>query len=249
MIYFVGAGAGDPELITLKGYRLLGEADLVIYAGSLVNPKLLDYCKKEATIENSAGMDLDTIVRLMVEADKQGKTVVRLHTGDPSLYGAIGEQMEKLLQAGVDFEIIPGVSSFLAAGAALRREFTVPDGTQTVILTRLAGRTPVPETERLRELARHKATMAIFLSVGMIDSVVEELGSGYGPETPVAVVEKVSWPEERIIHGKLKDLAKLVKEAGITKTALIFVGEFLTVSGLSKLYDKGFSHGYRKARE
>jgi len=249
VIYFVGAGAGDPELITLKGYKLLREADLVIYAGSLVNPRLLDYCKEGARIENSAHMDLEAIVDLMVEADRKGETVVRLHTGDPSLYGATGEQMKRLRELNIDFKVVPGVSSFLAAGAALKREFTVPDGTQTVILTRLAGRTPVPETEKLRDLARHKSTMAIFLSVGMIDSVVEELRCGYSPETPVAVVEKASWPEERILQGQLQDLARLVKEAGIKKTALIFVGDFLTRDGLSKLYDKGFSHEYRKGPE
>lgn len=249
MIYFVGAGAGDPELITLKGYKLLREADLVIYAGSLVNPRLLEYCKEGARIENSAHMDLEAIVDLMVEADRKGETVVRLHTGDPSLYGATGEQMKRLRKLNIDFKVVPGVSSFLAAGAALKREFTVPDGTQTVILTRLAGRTPVPETEKLRDLARHKSTMAIFLSAGMIDSVVEELRQGYSPETPVAVVEKASWPEERILQGQLQDLARLVKEAGIKKTALIFVGDFLTRDGLSKLYDKGFSHEYRKGPE
>lgn len=249
MIYFVGAGPGDPELITLKGYKLLQKADLVIYTGSLVNPKLLDYCKEGARKENSAHMDLDAIIDLMVEAHRKGETVVRLHTGDPGLYGATGEQMERLRQLNIDFEIVPGVSSFLAAGAALKREFTVPGGTQTVILTRMAGRTPVPETERLRDLARHKSTMAIFLSVGMIEPVVEELSHGYSPDTPVAVVEKASWPEERILQGKLKDLARLVAEAGIKKTALIFVGDFLTAGGLSRLYDKGFSHGYRKARK
>jgi len=249
VIYFVGAGAGDPELITLKGCRLLQQAHLVIYAGSLVNPKLLDHCTEGARIENSAHMDLDTMVKLMVEADNKGETVVRLHTGDPSLYGATGEQMERLQQAGVNFEVVPGVSSFLAAGAALKREFTVPDGTQTVIITRMAGRTPVPDTEKLRDLARHQSTMAIFLSASIIDSVVKELGCGYPPETPVAVVEKVSWPEERILYGKLQELESMVKAAGITKTALIFVGEFLTREGLSKLYDKGFSHEYRQAGE
>lgn len=249
MIYFVGAGAGDPELITLKGYKLLQKAELVIYAGSLVNPELLKYCKEGVRIENSATMDLDAIIKLMVEANKQGATVVRLHTGDPALYGAIGEQMSSLSRLGIEYEVVPGVSSFLAAGAALKREFTVPDGTQTVILTRLAGRTSVPETEKLRDLAKHKSTMVIFLSVGMIESVTRELLEGYSPDTPVAVVEKVSWPGERILKGQLSQLPRLVNDAGIKKTALILVGDFLSKEGLSKLYDKGFSHEYRTARE
>ncbi|MCF8010829.1 MAG: precorrin-4 C(11)-methyltransferase [Clostridiales bacterium] len=249
MIYFVGAGAGDPELITLKGYKLLQAADLVIYAGSLVNPQLLDYCKEGARVENSAEMDLSAMVSLMAKMHQVGAEVVRLHTGDPCLYGAIGEQMNKLDKMGIDYEVVPGVSSFLAAGAALKREFTVPDGTQTVIITRMEGRTPVPETEKLRDLAKHRSTMAVFLSAGMVDKVVEELCREYPAGTPVAVVEKVSWPGERILQGELQHLPGLVKEAGIKKTALIFVGEFLSKNGLSKLYDKGFSHEYRKSRE
>ncbi len=248
MIYFVGAGAGDPELITYKGYKLLQEADLVVYAGSLVNKDVLQYVKEGARIENSAVMDLDEIIDVMVEYYNQGKKVVRLHTGDPSLYGAIGEQMEKLKEKNIPFTIVPGVSSFLAAAASLQREYTVPDGTQTVIITRLEGRTPVPASEKLSKLAAHGSSMAIFLSVGMIDKVVEELLAGYTPDTPAAVVEKASWPEERIIRGTLKDLAKMTKEAGIKKTALILVGNFLKDTGQSKLYDRAFTHEYRKGK-
>jgi precorrin-4/cobalt-precorrin-4 C11-methyltransferase len=248
VIYFVGAGAGDPELITYKGYKLLTEADLVIYAGSLVNKEILQYCKEDARIENSATMDLEEIVNSMVSAYEKGQKVVRLHTGDPSLYGAIGEQMEMLKEKGVPFTIVPGVSSFLAAAASLQREYTVPDGTQTVIITRLEGRTPVPASEKLSKLAAHGSSMAIFLSVGMIEKVVDELLEGYPPDTPAAVVEKASWPEERIITGTLKDLARMTKEAGITKTALILVGNFLSDTGRSKLYDREFTHEYREGK-
>lgn len=248
MITFVGAGSGDPELITLKGYRYLQEADLVIYAGSLVNPEILKYTKKEARIVNSAELDLEEMVAEMVNAYRAGKKVVRLHTGDPSLYGAIGEQMQRLDKEKIPYQIIPGVSSFLAAAAALKKQYTVPDGSQTMIITRLEGRTPVPEREKLGELAKHQSSMAIFLSVGMIEKVVEELKTGYPEDTPAAVVEKVSWPEERIIQGTIKTLPVLVKEAGVKKTALILVGRFLTDNGESKLYDRTFTHEYRQGK-
>lgn len=248
MITFVGAGSGDPELITLKGYRYLQEADLVIYAGSLVNPEILKYTKKEARIVNSAELDLEEMVAEMVNAYRTGKKVVRLHTGDPSLYGAIGEQMQRLDKEKIPYQIIPGVSSFLAAAAALKKQYTVPDGSQTMIITRLEGRTPVPEREKLGELAKHQSSMAIFLSVGMIEKVVEELKTGYPEDTPTAVVEKVSWPEERIIQGTIKTLPVLVKEAGVKKTALILVGRFLTDNGESKLYDRTFTHEYRQGK-
>jgi len=248
VIFFVGAGAGDPELITFKGYKLLQEADLVVYAGSLVNEKILEYCKPEAKLINSAYLNLEEIINLMLETSEKGGKVVRLHTGDPSLYGAIGEQMEILKENNIPFTIVPGVSSFLAASASLQREYTIPDKTQTLIITRLEGRTPVPDKEKLTSLAAYQASMAIFLSVGMIEQVVEELLKGYSPATPAAVVAKASWPEERIIQGSLQDLSRMTKEAGITKTALILVGDFLQYSGRSKLYDKGFSHEYRKSK-
>ncbi|WP_028309106.1 precorrin-4 C(11)-methyltransferase [Desulfitibacter alkalitolerans] len=248
MIFFVGAGSGDPELITLKGYKLLQEADLVVWAGSLVNEKVLDYTKAGARLVNSAHLDLEEIVETMVEAYNKGEKVVRLHTGDPSLYGAIGEQMELLKQKNVPFKVIPGVSSFLAAAASVQKEYTVPDGTQTVIITRMEGRTPVPARENLASLAAHGSSMAIFLSVGMIERVVEQLLEGYSPDTPAAVVEKASWPEERVLKGTLANLAQLTRDAGITKTALILVGNFLKDTGKSKLYDREFTHEYREGK-
>jgi len=247
MIYFVGAGPGDPELITLKGYHLLKRADLVIYAGSLVNEKLLDYTRPETKIYNSAQLNLEEIVELMAEGHSRGEMVVRLHTGDPSLYGAIGEQMQALDDREIPYEIVPGVSSFLAAAAAVQREYTVPDETQTLIITRIEGRTPVPPAEDMKLLAAHGSSMVIFLSVDMIEKVVEQmLQGGYSPETPAAVVEKASWPEERIVRGTLSTIAALTRAEGINKTALIMVGKFLQDTGKSKLYDREFSHGYRK---
>lgn len=247
MIYFVGAGPGDPELITLKGYHLLKRADLVIYAGSLVNEKLLEYSQPETKIYNSAQLNLEEIVVLMAEGHSRGEMVVRLHTGDPSLYGAIGEQMQALDDREIPYEIVPGVSSFLAAAAAVQREYTVPDETQTLIITRIEGRTPVPPAEDMKLLAAHGSSMVIFLSVDMIEKVVEQmLQGGYRPETPAAVVEKASWPEERIVRGTLSTIAALTRAEGINKTALIMVGKFLQDTGKSKLYDREFSHGYRK---
>lgn len=246
-VYFVGAGPGDPELLTLKGHRLLVAADLVVFAGSLVNPALLAGLKAES--RNSAGLALEEIVALMVSAQRQGRRVVRLHTGDPAIFGAIKEQMAALDRAAVPYEVVPGVSSMAAAAAALRSELTLPEVAQTVIITRQAGRTPVPERESLTSLASHQATMMIFLSVGLIEQVVTELLSGgYPGATPVAVVEKASWPEQRLVRGTLADIAPQVREAGIRKTALIAVGQVLAEGELraaSKLYDKEFSHGYR----
>lgn len=245
MIWFVGAGAGDPELITLKGYHLLQEADLVIYAGSLVNQALLNYARPQARTVNSAFLDLHEIVEYMAQAYKKGEKVVRLHTGDPGLYGAIGEQMDKLDELDIPYGVVPGVSSFLAAAASLKREYTIPDGTQTLIITRMEGRTPVPAREEMKTLAAHGCSMVVFLSVGMIDQVVQELLTGFSSQTPVAVIEKASWPEERRIMGTLENIAELTRAAGITKTALILVGDFLRQTGQSRLYDKGFSHGFR----
>ena len=247
MIYFVGAGPGDPELITVKGSRLLSEADVVVYTGSLVNPEVLHYCRPGTEIYNSAGMDLVEIIDLMQKAVKEGKKVVRLQTGDPSLYGAIQEQMDALSAVDIPFSVTPGVSSFFAAAAAIPRELTLPGISQTVILTRIEGRTPVPDTEKLSDLARHRCTMCIFLSVHMIDTVVEELLSGgYTPDTPVVIVERASWPEERVVKGTMSTISKLIKEAGITRTAMILVGQaFGADYQPSKLYDKNFAHGYR----
>ncbi len=245
-VFFVGAGPGDPELITLKGRRLLDAADLVVYAGSLVNPALLDGIG--ARCHDSAGLDLEAIMGLLVEGHRQGLRVVRLHTGDPALYGAIREQMQWLDREGVPHEVVPGVSSAFASAAALRCELTVPEVTQTVILTRQAGRTPVPERESLRNLAAAQASMCIFLSVALIERVIEDLeAGGYPATTPVAVVERASWPDERIVRGTLADIAGRVQQAGIRKTAMIVVGPALAEDShiASKLYDAGFSHEYR----
>jgi len=248
-VYFLGAGPGDPDLITVKAKNILGQADLVIYAGSLVNPEVLKFAKPGAVLHNSASMDLLPMVEMMATYVKLGRTVARLHTGDPSLYGAIAEQMAELDKAGIDYEVVPGVSSAFAAAAALRCELTLPEVNQTVIFTRLEGRTGVPKKESLGSLASHGTTMVIFLSVKSIDKVVEELKSGYPGDTPVAVVYKASWPVEKIIRGTLSDIALKVAAEGIDKTALIFVGPAIgrdTMKAYSKLYDKDFSHGYRK---
>jgi len=251
IVHFIGAGPGDAELITVKGARLLREAQVVVYAGSLVDRELVRTYAPNARVWDSAAMTLEETTRVLAEAVAAGQRVVRLHTGDPSIYGAIQEQMAELDRLGIGYAVIPGVSSAFAAAAALRQELTLPEVTQTVILTRLAGRTPVPERERLSEIARIGATMVIYLSVGMIERVVDELLQGaYTPATPVAVVARATWPDEEIIRGTLADIAGKVTEAGIGKQALIIVGDVLAareqgLGALSKLYDKGFSHGCR----
>ncbi len=248
-VYFIGAGPGDPELLTIKGRRLIDEADIIIYAGSLVNPALFDDVKPAAAIYDSASMTLDEVLTVIKQGVEEQKRVVRVHTGDPSLYGAIREQIDSLEEAGIDCAVVPGVSSFAASAAALNREFTLPDVSQTLICTRMEGRTPVPETEKLDDLASHRASMAIFLSVGMIDQVVERLTVHYPPETPAAVVMRASWPDQKIVCATLATLADKVREAGIKKTAQILVGDFLGDRyELSKLYDPGFSHEYRNAK-
>ena len=250
LIYFVGAGPGDPDLITVKGDRLLREADLVVYAGSLVNKEILDRVKEGCAIYDSATMDLEEICAKMIEYAEAGKKVVRLQTGDPSLYGALREQMGLLTEAGVDYIMVPGVSSFSAAAAAIGKEYTLPEISQTVILTRLAGRTPVPKKQALAGLAGHGASMAIFLSIGMIDKVVAELRQGYSDDTPVAVVYKASWPQEHVIEGTVGDIAEKVKAAGLKLSALILVGPFLgNPISRSKLYDSAFTHGCREGKE
>ncbi len=247
-IHFVGAGPGDPELITVKGQRFLREAEVIIYTGSLVPKALLEGLSAE--LHNSAGLNLDEVLEIMIPAWQAGKRVVRLHTGDPAIYGAINEQIARLNEQEIPYKVIPGVSSATASAAALATELTLPEVSQTVIITRRAGRTPVPEKEDLASLASHQATMLILLSVGMIDKVVEDLTKGgYDQETPVAVVEKVSWPEERLLRGTLATIGEQVKEAGITMTAIIAVGKVLAEApppALSKLYDKHFSHGFRE---
>lgn len=247
-VIFIGAGPGDPELLTLKGKKAIDSADVIIYAGSLVNPQVLGGRKPTAKVYDSAGMNLQEQIEVMHDAVKQGQSVARVHTGDPSLYGSIREQIEELKKRGIAYEIIPGVSSFLAGAAAVKREFTVPGISQTVICTRMEGKTPVPDLEKIELLASHKTSMAIFLSVGMIEKLVEKLAVYYAKETPVAVIEKASWADERIVEGTLETIACKVKEAEISKTAMILVGDFLgDYYENSKLYDAGFSHEYRTA--
>lgn len=249
-VSFVGAGPGDVELITVKGQRLLREADVIIYAGSLVNPALLSLAKQGAAIYNSASMTLDEVIEVMEQSVENNKSVVRLHTGDPSIYGAIQEQMDALDKKKISYDVIPGVSSFLATAAALKCEYTLPDVSQTVIITRLEGRTPVPEKEKLALLASHNATMCIFLSVHMIENVMNELmEGGYLADTPVAIVQKASWPEQKIFRGTIKTIGGIVTDAKIDRTAMIVVGHCLDSEyALSRLYAPEFGHMYRDAK-
>ena len=248
-VYIVGAGAGDPELITLKGHRLLKEADVIIYAGSLVNPALLDFAKAGAEIHDSASMTLPEVIETIEKAVAKGLLVVRLHTGDPSIYGAIQEQMDALKKKNIDFEVVPGVSSFLATAAALKQEYTLPGISQTVIITRNEGRTPVPEREKLRSLAAHQATMCIFLSITMLADVVKELiEGGYAPDTPIAIVQRASWPEQKIVRATLETIVAEIADKGIDRTAMIVVSRCLGAGyELSRLYAPEFSHMFREA--
>jgi precorrin-4/cobalt-precorrin-4 C11-methyltransferase len=250
MLYFIGAGPGDVDLITVKGRDILSKADVVIYAGSLVSAEHMKFCKESVEIHNSASMTLEDVVEVVKKAQEEGKIVVRLHTGDPAIYGAIKEQMDEFDKFNLEYEVIPGVSSCTAAAAAIKKEFTLPNVTQTIILTRIEGRTPVPETEDLERLASVGASMAIFLSISMIEKVVEKLRKGYGRNVPIAVVERATWEDERAIIGTLDDIAEKVKKAGITKCAQILVGDFIDCEyDKSKLYDKHFTHMYRNAVE
>lgn len=249
MIHFVGAGPGAEDLITVRGDRLLREADVVVYAGSLVNPAHLERTKPGCAVYDSASMTLEDVMDVMIPASKAGKLVVRLHTGDPSIYGAIREQMDILDAEGLDYEVCPGVSSFCGAAAALKAEYTLPDVSQTVILSRMAGRTPVPERESIRSLASHGSTMVLFLSSSLIGKLSEELiAGGYAPETPAAIVYKATWPEQAVYRTTIAQLEQTAKENNITKTALITVGGFLgDTYERSKLYDPTFTHGCREA--
>lgn len=249
MVNFVGAGPGAKDLITVRGLRLLQEADVIIYTGSLVNRDLLEYAKQECEIYNSAVMHLEEVISVMASAEEKKLMTVRLHTGDPSLYGAIREQMDRLKEIGIPYDNCPGVSSFCAAAAALQEEYTLPGVSQTVIITRMEGKTPVPEKEKIRSLAAHHATMVIFLSTGMLKKLSEELtAGGYEENTPAAICYKVSFEEEKIIRCTVKELYEAAKAANITKTALIVVGWFLGDDyELSKLYDKSFETEYRKS--
>ncbi len=249
MVHFVGAGSGAADLITLRGKRLLETADVVIYAGSLVNPELLEYTRSDCEIYNSAFMTLDEVIKVMEQAENNGKTVIRLHTGDPSVYGAIREQMDRLDSLGIAYDVCPGVSSFCGAAAALKAEYTLPDVSQTVILTRMSGRTPVPERESIESLASHNATMVIFLSTGMLDELSERLiKGGYTADTPAAIVYKATWKDEKVFRCTVGTLAQTAKQNNITKTALITVGYFLgDIRSLSKLYSADFETEFRKA--
>ncbi|GAA0115518.1 precorrin-4 C(11)-methyltransferase [Clostridium senegalense] len=249
-LYFIGAGPGDADLITVKGRKIIEEADVIIFAGSLVSKDHFKYCKETVEIHNSASMTLEEVIDVVKKSHSEGKKVVRLHTGDPAIYGAIKEQMDELDKLNIKYEVVPGVSSFTAAAAAIKKEFTLPSVSQTVILTRMEGRTPVPEKEDLERLAGIGASMALFLSVGMIEKVVEKLRKGYGRNVPVAVIQRATWGDEKYVTGTLDDIAEKVKEAQITKTAQILVGDFIDCDyDKSLLYDKTFSHEYRVAKD
>lgn len=246
-VYFIGAGPGDPDLITVKGRDILSKADVVIYAGSLVSKEHLDYCKEDIEVYNSASMTLKEVIKVIEKAHNENKSIVRLHTGDPSIYGAIKEQMDELDKLNICYEVVPGVSSFAAAAASIKKEFTLPGVSQTVILTRVEGRTPVPEKEDLEVLASRGASMALFLSVGMIDKAALKLKKGYGRNVPIAVIQRATWQDEKVVIGTLDDIAKKVKDANITKTAQILVGDFIDCKyDKSLLYDEKFTHEFRK---
>ena len=251
MVNFVGAGSGAADLITVRGKELLENADIIIYAGSLVNPVLLDYAKESCEIYNSATMTLEEVTDVMIKGEREGKAVVRLHTGDPAIYGAIREQMDILDKEDIEYEVCPGVSSLFGTAAALKAEYTLPEVSQSVIVTRMAGRTPVPDRESIASFAAHHATMVIFLSTGMLEKLSEELiKGGYEPETPAAIVYKATWDDEKVVRTTVKDLAESAAKNNITKTALITVGGFLSSAyERSKLYDPTFTHEFRQGKE
>lgn len=250
-VYFVGSGPGDPELITLKAKRLVEQADVVIYSGSLFNPKILEYAKKGAKLYDAAVIDREKIYETLRDATKEGKLAVRFHDGDPSLFSTIREQIDKLERDGLKCKVVPGVTAILGAASDLNLELTLPGITQTLIITRAELRTPVPQREAISELAKHGATMAFYLSVHLITDVVKELLNGgvYTEKTPAAVVYRATWEDEKIIKGTLGDIARKTREARIVKTALIIVGDVIAPAKYeySKVYDAGFTHGYRKA--
>ena len=251
MVDFVGAGSGAVDLITVRGQRLLKEADVVIYAGSLVNPALLDVCQESCEIHDSARMTLEEVIQVIKEAEKAGKNTVRLHTGDPSIYGAIQEQMEELQRLGISYRNCPGVSAFSGAAAALQLEYTLPNVSQSVIITRMAGRTPVPEKESIASFAAHQATMVLFLSTGMLKELSEQLIlGGYRPDTPAAIVYKATWPEEEKYVCTVETLEETAAAHRITKTALIIVGDVVARQNYdrSKLYDPAFTTEFREGK-
>lgn len=254
-VYIIGAGPGDPELITVKGQRILRAADVILFTDSLVNKAMMEWARPDAEIFGSAGLTLEEITAVLVGGALEGKIVARVHTGDPAVYGAVLEQMVTLGREGIPYEIIPGVSSVFGAAAALGSMLTVPDLAQTVILTRMAGRTPVPELENLRTLAAHRTTMVLYLSVAGIQKVVGELiAGGYPAQTPAAVVQRATWPDQKVVRGTLADIAEKTRAAGVRLHALIMVGQVfdpnLPIHGeqyQSRLYDKNFTHMFRRA--
>ncbi len=251
MIHFVGAGSGAVDLITVRGKQLLEQADVIIYAGSLVNPELLEYKKTSCQVYNSAYMTLEEVIEVMEEAESRQLQTVRLHTGDPCLYGAIKEQMDILEEKNIPYKVVPGVSSFCGAAAALKAEYTLPGVSQSVVITRMAGRTPVPERESIRSFAKHKATMVIFLSMSLLKELQQELiEGGYEKDTPAAIVYKATWPEEQVFHCEVQSLYETARENNITKTALIVVGNILD-SGYnrSELYNPAFTTEFRQGKE
>lgn len=249
MVHFVGAGSGAADLITVRGARLLSEADVIIYAGSLVNPEVLKYARPECEIHDSAMLTLEQVIDIIKAAEAEGKTTVRLHTGDSSIYGAVREQFDALEALGIAYDVCPGVSAFCGAAAALRAEYTLPEVSQSVIITRAAGRTPVPDRESIRSFAQHRATMVLFLTTSLADDAQRELiEGGYAPETPAAVVYKATWPDERVFRCTVGTLGQTVRDNGLTKTSLIVVGDFLGHDyERSKLYDPGFTTEFRQA--
>ena len=251
MVHVVGAGCGAADLITLRGKELIEKADVIIYAGSLVNPELLSWKKEDCPVYNSAKMTLEEVIDVMLDAESKGLDTVRLHTGDPCLYGAIREQMDVLDEHGITYDYCPGVSSFCGAAAAINMEYTLPDVSQSVVITRMAGRTPVPERESLRSFAAHKTTMVLFLSASLLEqSAAELIAGGYDEDTPVAIVYKASWPDEKAFRCTIGTMAECARENQVTKTALIIVGDAVKQSNYrrSDLYNPDFTTGYRKAK-
>ena len=252
MVYFVGAGTGAPDLITVRGRRYLEQADVIIYAGSLVNPELLSYAKKDCEIFNSATMTLEEVIAVMERAEQEQKMTVRLHTGEPSIYGAVREQMDVLDEKGISYESCPGVSACFGAAASLNLEYTLPDISQSVIITRMEGRTPVPEKESIQSFAAHQATMVVFLSTGMLEELSRRLiEGGYKEDTPAAIVYKATWEDEKKFVCTVGTLAQTAKENNITKTALMIIGDCVNAAHYdrSKLYDPGFTTEFREAKK
>jgi precorrin-4/cobalt-precorrin-4 C11-methyltransferase len=252
-VYFVGSGPGDPELITIKAKKLIEQADIIVYSGSLLNPKILEYAKKDAQLYDAALLDREKIYSILRDSTKQGKLAIRFHDGDPGLFSTIREQIDKLEKDGLQCIVVPGITAILGAAAAMNLELTLPGNTQTLIITRAELRTPVPDREKISELAKHGATMVFYLSVHLISDIVEEIlkGGTYTKETPAAVVYRATWKDQKIIKGTLGDIVNKTKESKIIKTALIIVGDVLAPTNyqFSKVYDAEFTHGYRMANK